>query len=155
MDAERYLAARAALVERALDKLFPPNRTRLREAIRYSLLAGGKRVRPVLVLAAGEVAGGNVKTLMPHACALEMIHTYSLVHDDLPAMDDDDLRRGRPTSHRVYGDGLAILVGDALLTEAFRVIASARGGGRRRPSRGGRRARASTCGSSRARTRAV
>ena len=127
MDAVRYLAARAALVERALDKLFPPNRTRLREAIRYSLLAGGKRVRPVLVLAAGEVAGGNVRSLMPHACALEMIHTYSLVHDDLPAMDDDDLRRGRPTSHRVYGDGLAILVGDALLTEAFRVIASARG----------------------------
>ena len=127
MDIERYLAARAALVERALDKLFPPNRTRLREAIRYSLLAGGKRVRPVLVLAAGEVAGGSARTLMPHACAVEMIHTYSLVHDDLPAMDDDDLRRGRPTSHRVYGDGLAILVGDALLTEAFREIASARG----------------------------
>ncbi len=127
MDAERYLAARAALVERALDRLFPPNRTRLREAIRYSLLAGGKRVRPVLVLAAGEVAGGQTRTLMPWACALEMIHTYSLVHDDLPAMDDDDLRRGRPTSHRVYGDGLAILVGDALLTEAYRENASARG----------------------------
>jgi geranylgeranyl diphosphate synthase type II len=127
VDVERYLAARAGLVERALDRLFPPNRTRLREAIRYSLLAGGKRVRPVLVLAAGEVAGGQARVLMPYACAVEMIHTYSLVHDDLPAMDDDDLRRGRPTSHRVYGDGLAILVGDALLTEAFRVMTSVRG----------------------------
>jgi len=124
---ERYLSARAGLVEGALDRLFPPNRTRLREAIRYSLLAGGKRIRPVLVLAAGEVAGGQTRALMPWACALEMVHTYSLVHDDLPAMDDDDLRRGRPTSHRVYGDGLAILVGDALLTEAFRVIATPRG----------------------------
>jgi geranylgeranyl diphosphate synthase type II len=127
VDIARYLSARASLVERALDRLFPPNRTRLREAIRYSLLAGGKRIRPILVLAAGEVAGGQTRTLMPWACALEMVHTYSLVHDDLPAMDDDDLRRGRPTSHRVYGDGLAILVGDALLTEAFRVIASVRG----------------------------
>lgn len=127
MDAARWLAGRAAVVERALDRLFPPNRTRLREAIRYSLLAGGKRVRPALVLAAGEVAGGRARTLLPWACAVEMIHTYSLVHDDLPAMDDDDLRRGRPTSHKVYGDGLAILVGDALLTEAFRVMAGARG----------------------------
>jgi geranylgeranyl diphosphate synthase type II len=127
LDVERYLAARAAVVERALDRLFPPNRTRLREAIRYSLLAGGKRVRPVLVLTAGEIAGGQTRTLMPYACAVEMIHTYSLVHDDLPAMDDDDVRRGRPTSHRVFGEGLAILVGDALLTEAFRVMTSARG----------------------------
>jgi geranylgeranyl diphosphate synthase type II len=127
VDAARYLATRGAIVERALGRLFPPNRTRLREAIRYSLLAGGKRVRPALVLAAGEVAGGHARTLLPWACALEMIHTYSLVHDDLPAMDDDDVRRGRPTSHKVYGDGLAILVGDALLTEAFRVMADARG----------------------------
>ena len=104
-----------------------PGKSRLREAIRYSLLAGGKRIRPILTLGAGEVCGAPARTLMPFACALEMVHTYSLVHDDLPAMDDDDLRRGRPTSHRVYGEGLAILVGDALLTEAFALIAQARG----------------------------
>jgi geranylgeranyl diphosphate synthase type II len=122
-----YLATRARLIERALGARFPADRTRLRQAIRYSLLAGGKRVRPVLALAAGEVAGATPATVLPFACALEMIHTYSLVHDDLPAMDDDDVRRGRPTSHKVYGDGLAILVGDALLTEAFAVMAGARG----------------------------
>jgi geranylgeranyl diphosphate synthase type II len=127
VDPARYLATRAHLVERALDARLPADRTRLRQAIRYSLLAGGKRIRPILALAAGEVAGTAPATLLPFACALEMIHTYSLVHDDLPAMDDDDLRRGRPTSHKVYGEGLAILVGDALLTEAFAVMASARG----------------------------
>jgi geranylgeranyl diphosphate synthase type II len=91
------------------------------------LLAGGKRIRPILVLASAEVAGAPARVAMPFACGLEMIHTYSLVHDDLPAMDDDDFRRGRPTSHRVFGEGLAILVGDALLTEAFALMASARG----------------------------
>jgi geranylgeranyl diphosphate synthase type II len=95
--------------------------------VRYSLLAGGKRVRPILALAAGEVAGAPPRLVLPFACALEMIHTYSLVHDDLPAMDDDDLRRGRPTAHRVYGEGTAILVGDALLADAFAVMARARG----------------------------
>ena len=95
--------------------------------MRYSLLAGGKRLRPILTLAGAEVAGGRPRLALPFACALEMIHTYSLVHDDLPAMDDDDFRRGRPTSHKVYGEGLAILVGDALLTEAFRLMARARG----------------------------
>jgi geranylgeranyl diphosphate synthase type II len=95
--------------------------------MRYSLLAGGKRIRPILTLAAAEAVGGSVRPVLPFACALEMIHTYSLVHDDLPAMDDDDVRRGRPTSHKVYGEGLAILVGDALLTEAFRLMAQARG----------------------------
>ena len=104
-----------------------PGKSRLRQAIRYSLLAGGKRIRPILTLAVGEVCGASPRLLMPFACALEMVHTYSLVHDDLPAMDDDDLRRGRPTSHRVYGEGLAILVGDALLTEAFGLVAHARG----------------------------
>jgi geranylgeranyl diphosphate synthase type II len=127
MDPARYLAERARLVERALASRLPADRTRLRHAIRYSLLAGGKRIRPILTLAAGEVAATAPATVLPFACALEMIHTYSLVHDDLPAMDDDDLRRGRPTSHKTYGEGIAILVGDALLTEAFAVMAGARG----------------------------
>ena len=127
MDLERYLASRARVVTRALAVRFPPLRTRLRQAIRYSLLASGKRIRPILALAAGEVAGAPPRVVMPFACALEMIHTYSLVHDDLPAMDDDDLRRGRPTSHRVFGEGMAILVGDALLTEALHAMATARG----------------------------
>src|SRR5689334_14337648 len=107
-------------------RLFPARRG-FREAVRYSLLAGGKRIRPILTLAAGEVAGVAPRVALPFACALELVHTYSLVHDDLPAMDDDDVRRGRPTSHKVFGDGVAILVGDALLTEAFGVMASARG----------------------------
>jgi geranylgeranyl diphosphate synthase type II len=127
VDLARYLAGRARLVERELATRFPPLRTRLRQAIRYSLLAAGKRIRPILALAAGEVAGAAPRLVLPFACGLEMIHTYSLVHDDLPAMDDDDVRRGRPTSHKVFGEGLAILVGDALLTEAFRVMATARG----------------------------
>ena len=127
MDLARYLAARARLVERALAARLPASGGRLRQAVRYSLLAGGKRIRPILTLAAAEVAGGSVGAALPFACALEMIHTYSLVHDDLPAMDDDDFRRGRPTSHRVFGEGLAILAGDALLTEAFGVMARARG----------------------------
>lgn len=95
----------------------------LREAMAYSLLAGGKRLRPVLVLLACEACGGDVKSALPAACALEMVHTYSLIHDDLPAMDDDDLRRGRPTNHKQFGEALAILAGDALLTLAFEVIA--------------------------------
>ncbi|MCW5892355.1 MAG: polyprenyl synthetase family protein [bacterium] len=127
MDLERYLAARRRLVERALAAAFPAGRPALRRAIRYSLLAGGKRLRPILTVAAAEVAGGTARAVLPFACALELIHTYSLVHDDLPAMDDDDLRRGRPTSHKVYGEGMAILVGDALLTEAFGLMAGARG----------------------------
>jgi geranylgeranyl diphosphate synthase type II len=127
VDVERYLAAERRRIERALAAYLPRARTRLRAAIRYSLLAGGKRIRPILALAGGEVAGAPSRAVMPFACALEMIHTYSLVHDDLPAMDDDDLRRGRPTSHRAWGEGLAILVGDALLTEAFAVMARARG----------------------------
>ncbi len=123
----RYLAARRRVVERALAARFPARGPALRRAIRYSLLGGGKRLRPILTLAAGEVAGAPMRAVLPFACALELIHTYSLVHDDLPAMDDDDLRRGRPTSHREFGEGTAILVGDALLTEAFGVMAEARG----------------------------
>ena len=126
MTLDRYLDERRRLVERALARLFPAKRG-FREAVRYSLLAGGKRIRPILTLAAGEVAGVAPRVTLPFACALELVHTYSLVHDDLPAMDDDDLRRGRPTSHKVYGDGIAILVGDALLTEAFGVMARGRG----------------------------
>ena len=91
--------------------------------MRYSLFAGGKRIRPILVLAAGEAVGGRPGDLMPLACAVEMIHTYSLIHDDLPAMDDDDLRRGKPTSHKVFGEAIAILAGDALLTRAFALMA--------------------------------
>ena len=95
----------------------------LREAIRYSLLAPGKRLRPTLTLLAAEACGGTIRAAMPAACAVEMVHTYSLIHDDLPAMDDDDLRRGRPTCHRVFGEALAILAGDALLALAFEVLA--------------------------------
>ena len=126
MDLDRYLDERRRLVERALARRFPVARG-FRDAVRYSLLAGGKRIRPILTLAAGEVAGASARVILPFACALELVHTYSLVHDDLPAMDDDDLRRGRPTSHKVYGEGTAILVGDALLTEAFAVMARAGG----------------------------
>lgn len=99
---------------------------RLAEAMAYSLAAGGKRLRPVLMGASYEIFGGKARDILPAACALEMVHTYSLVHDDLPAMDDDDLRRGRPTSHKVYGEALAILAGDALLTDAFTVLLSSK-----------------------------
>jgi len=97
----------------------------LAESMRYSLVAGGKRVRPVLCMLAAECVGGSAELALPCAVALEYIHTYSLIHDDLPAMDDDDLRRGQPTNHRVFGEGQAILAGDGLLTEAFRVLATA------------------------------
>ena len=122
-----YLARRAAEVNEWLDRLVPSETTppvQLHRAMRYSLLAGGKRLRPVLVLAAGEAFGADTDDLMPAACAIEMIHTYSLIHDDLPAMDNDDLRRGRPTCHKAFGEAVAILAGDALLTQAFRVLAS-------------------------------
>src|SRR5262249_45931781 len=95
----------------------------LDRAMRYSLFSGGKRVRPILALASGEAVGAPAARVLPFACALEMIHSYSLIHDDLPAMDDDDLRRGKPTNHIVFGEGMAILAGDGLLTEAFRVMA--------------------------------
>ncbi len=95
---------------------------RLRDAIEYSLTGGGKRIRPVVLLSAGGAVGGDEEELLPFACAVEYVHTYSLVHDDLPAMDDDDYRRGRPSSHKAFGEATAILAGDALLTEAFRVM---------------------------------
>ncbi len=111
-------------MEAALDASLGPERPeQLREAMRYSLLAGGKRLRPILCLAACEFAGGDSVLALPTAVALEMIHTMSLIHDDLPAMDNDDLRRGRPTNHKVYGDAVAILAGDALLTRSFEMVA--------------------------------
>jgi geranylgeranyl diphosphate synthase type II len=122
-----YLARRAVEVNEWLDRLVPSESTppeQLHRAMRYSLLAGGKRLRPALVLAAGEAFGTDTDDLMPAACAIEMIHTYSLIHDDLPAMDNDDLRRGRPTCHKAFGEAVAILAGDALLTQAFRVLAA-------------------------------
>ena len=123
-DFNAYLAAQKQTVEAALDGSLGPERPEsLREAMRYSLLAGGKRLRPILCLAACELAGGDPALAMPTAVALEMIHTMSLIHDDLPAMDNDDLRRGRPTNHKVYGDAVAILAGDALLTRAFEMVA--------------------------------
>ncbi len=122
-----YLARRAAEVNQWLDRLVPSETTppeQLHRAMRYSLLAGGKRLRPSLTLAAGEAVGADTDDLMPAACAIEMIHTYSLIHDDLPAMDNDDLRRGRPTCHKAFGEAVAILAGDALLTQAFRVLSA-------------------------------
>ena len=132
-DLERYLTDRRALVESALARSLDAatgTPERLLEAMRYSLLAGGKRLRPILALAACEAVGGRPDDALAAACAVEFIHTYSLIHDDLPAMDDDDFRRGRPTSHKVFGEALAILAGDALLTEAFRVLAEEGGDGR-------------------------
>jgi len=98
----------------------------LRKAMEYSLMAGGKRMRPILLLCAGKAVDGEEGKLMPFACAVEFVHTYSLIHDDLPSMDDDDFRRGKPTSHKVFGEGIAMLAGDALLTEAFRIMAESR-----------------------------
>jgi geranylgeranyl diphosphate synthase type II len=127
-DLNHYLKERAQLVEVALAKCVdtPAGASaRLAEAMRYSLLAGGKRLRPMLVLASCEAVGGKLDAAMDLACAVEMIHTYSLIHDDLPCMDDDDFRRGRPTNHKVYGEAIATLAGDALLTDAFKVLARA------------------------------
>lgn len=123
-DFKAYLGQARARVEAALDASMGPERPEsLRDAMRYSLLAGGKRLRPILCLAACELVGGDASRAMPTAVALEMIHTMSLIHDDLPAMDNDDLRRGRPTNHKVYGDAIAILAGDALLSRAFEMVA--------------------------------
>ena len=126
IDLQAYLKERRALVDQALEAFLPPEDTpppSVHRAMRYSVMAGGKRLRPILVIAGAEVVGGAPDSVMPTACALELIHTYSLIHDDLPAMDDDDYRRGRPTSHKVFGEAIAILAGDALLTLAFRLIA--------------------------------
>jgi len=125
-DLAGYLDARKALVDAALGRFLPPETTppmTVHKAMRYSVLAPGKRLRPILVIAGAEAVGGKAEGVLEAACALEMIHAYSLIHDDLPAMDDDDYRRGRLTNHKVFGDAMAILAGDALLTLAFRLIA--------------------------------
>lgn len=128
MSLETYLSEKKAWVETALQTvLASPGQTpsTLLDSMAYSLYAGGKRLRPILAIAGCEAVGGTAQLATPLACALEMIHTYSLIHDDLPAMDDDDLRRGHPTNHKVYGDAVAIIAGDALLTEAFAWLARA------------------------------
>ena len=117
-----------SMIETALERAIPNGDSRFKrvlDAMRYSLLAGGKRIRPKLVLTFCELCGGDAEKAIPFACAIEMIHTYSLIHDDLPCMDDDDWRRGRPSCHKAYGEDVALLAGDALQSEAFRVLASA------------------------------
>ncbi|MFA5073328.1 MAG: polyprenyl synthetase family protein [Nitrospirota bacterium] len=128
MDIKAYLAKKKDIIDKSLDTLvprattFPPS---IHEAMRYSLFAGGKRVRPILAVAAAETLGVKTAGLLPLANAIELIHTYSLIHDDLPAMDNDDFRRGRPTCHKVYGEAIAILAGDGLLTLAFEILSDA------------------------------
>jgi geranylgeranyl diphosphate synthase type II len=125
-DLKDYLKTLVSDVDVALDDFLPmPGETpgAIHEAMRYTIFAGGKRLRPVLCIAAAEACGGTQATAIRAACAVELMHTYSLVHDDLPCMDDDDLRRGRPTCHKVYGEGMAVLCGDALLTESFALLA--------------------------------
>lgn len=127
-DLKSYLKEKRLLVEKGLSDIFKDPglpAARIKEAMTYSLFAGGKRLRPILCIAAAESVGGSQEEALPAACALELIHTYSLIHDDLPGMDDDDLRRGVPTNHRVFGVGAAILAGDGLLTEAFHHLAEA------------------------------
>jgi geranylgeranyl diphosphate synthase type II len=129
-DLPAFLESRTAAVNQALDRFLPSEKTKpatIHKAMRYSLFAGGKRMRPALVLAAAQACGGREADALPLACAVECIHTYSLIHDDLPAMDDDDFRRGKPTNHKVFGEGIAVLAGDALLTQAFEIAAQARG----------------------------
>ena len=122
---DSYLRESTEAVNDALDRFLPKAKTKpstIHTAMRYSLFAGGKRLRPALCLAAAEACGGARKEALPFACAVECIHTYSLIHDDLPAMDNDDFRRGKPTNHKVYGEGIAILAGDGLLTQAFEIL---------------------------------
>ena len=128
-DLNRWIKRTRALVEKSLRSSVPAAKTKpstIHRAMRYSLLSGGKRLRPLLCCAASEACGGTARAALPAACAVEMVHAYSLIHDDLPCMDDDDLRRGKPTSHVVFGEGMAVLAGDALLTEAFAVLAKAK-----------------------------
>ncbi len=127
MELKSYLAARQKEVDRALDRYLPKESAKpatIHKAMRYSLFAGGKRLRPILCLAAAEACGGKLEHALPLACAVECIHTYSLIHDDLPSMDNDDFRRGRPTCHKAFGEGMAVLAGDALLTVAFEIAAN-------------------------------
>ena len=127
MDIAGYLQGKKRIIDGALEKIIPKETDfpqTLHRAMRYTLFPGGKRIRPILAMTAYEVVGGKENGIVPYACALEFIHTYSLIHDDLPALDNDDYRRGRPTSHMVFGEGMATLAGDALLTEAFHLMTS-------------------------------
>src|SRR6476469_10080597 len=129
MNIKDYLEQKRVAVDRFLDEVAPSVGTppvTLHESMRYSLLAGGKRIRPILTIAAAEALGPPPPGLMAVACSLELIHTYSLIHDDLPAMDNDDFRRGKPTNHKVFGEGIAVLAGDALLTVAFEMVANSK-----------------------------
>jgi geranylgeranyl diphosphate synthase type II len=129
MELQDYIRPAIAKVDSALDGFLPSAATKpatIHKAMRYSIFAGGKRLRPVLCLAAAELCGGSAEDAVPSACAVECVHTYSLIHDDLPCMDDDDLRRGRPTNHKVFGEGTAVLAGDALLTHAFEILTHAK-----------------------------
>jgi len=125
---KEYLQKKRVIIERALDSFLPDEKVEpksLHKAMRYSVFAGGKRLRPILAIASYESVGGKGKKILPVACALELIHTYSLIHDDLPCMDNDDLRRGKPTLHKVYGEGMAVLAGDALHALAFELLLKA------------------------------
>ncbi len=127
MDIKKYLQEKGDIVNKALDRLLPGENEfpqKLHKAMRYSVFAGGKRIRPVLAIASAETFGGLTDSIIDIACAVELIHTYSLIHDDLPAIDNDDMRRGMPTCHKVFGEAMAILAGDALLTSAFDVMAN-------------------------------
>lgn len=129
MDFKEYIKRKREIVNQALESYLPDENQEpksLHQAMRYSVFAGGKRLRPILAIASFEAVGGKGKTILPVACALEIIHTYSLIHDDLPCMDDDDLRRGKPTLHKVYGDGMAVLAGDALHALAFELLLQAK-----------------------------
>ena len=128
-DLSTWVSKKARAVDAALDRSLPKASAKpatIHKSMRYSLFAGGKRMRPALILAAAEACGGTDAGALPFACAVECIHTYSLIHDDLPAMDNDDFRRGKPTNHKVFGDGIAVLAGDALLTQAFEIAALAK-----------------------------
>jgi geranylgeranyl diphosphate synthase type II len=124
-DIEGYLRGQSSIIDQALEvqlARYPGESQTLFQALRYGVFPGGKRIRPILTLAAAEIFRADVQDILPFACAVELIHAYSLIHDDLPALDNDDLRRGQPTAHKVYGEGMALLAGDALLTEAFRIM---------------------------------
>jgi geranylgeranyl diphosphate synthase type II len=133
MDLKAYLKTLATKIDQTMDTLLPQKTQYpgvLYDSMRYSLFAGGKRLRPVLTLATVEALGGDVEAALPIACTLEMVHTYSLIHDDLPAMDNDDIRRGKPTNHKMFDEATAILAGDALLTQAFQVLGTLKMPGR-------------------------
>src|SRR6266508_3344424 len=126
-DLDEYLQRQSAVIDRALEhclEKYPGESQTICRAMRYGVFPGGKRIRPILLLATGELFGAPQSRLLPFACAVELIHAYSLIHDDLPALDDDDLRRGAPTAHKIFGEGMALLAGDGLLTEAFHVMSS-------------------------------